>query len=50
MTEKDNNKMLQEMYDFIDSSYDDMVAMLVKLAEIESPSSCKEGVDRVVLP
>ena len=24
-----------------------MVAMLVKLAEIESPSSCKEGVDRV---
>lgn len=47
MTEKENSAMLQKMYDFIDASYEDMVELLVKLAEIESPSSYKEGVDRV---
>lgn len=39
--------IVDEMFDYIDSCDDRMRSMLAEMAAIESPSACKEGVDKV---
>lgn len=41
------NSKMQEIYRYIDAQAENMQDLLVELASIESPSSCKEGVDLV---